>query len=264
MKLLALQMMLPGFVLVLARTAGLVLAVPMFSSSQIPRIVKVWMSVTLALMTFPAVMLQLPPSLSMGRAAGGIVGEFIIGEVIGLGAGLVFFGAQLAGKIISYQTGMALGAVFNPVFDAESTVLDQIWFFTALMFFLALRGHLAVVQVVLHSFVKLPPLSVWSTGITADFCASVLQSVFEMGVRLAGPAVLALLLTSLSMGILTRTMPQLNVLSVGFSVKIALGVFVMAVSISASDSIMAGALADGLDDVGLWFDHVADTVTYGG
>ncbi len=264
MGLLRYEMLLPGFALVLARIAGLMLAVPMFSSSQLPRPIKIGFVLSLALMVFPAVSPSLPSSLTLGQAAAGILGEFVIGEVIGLGAGLIFFGAQFAGKMISHQTGMALGAVFNPVFDAESTVLDQIWFFTALLFFLALHGHLAVVEVVLGSFEKVPPLTLWPGGLTAEFFASILQSIFEMAVRLATPTILALSLTLLSLGVLMKTMPQFNILSVGFSLKIVIGIFIMSVTIGVSDGVMTDALAEGLDHVGLWLDEVSEGVIHAG
>lgn len=256
-------MLLPAFAIVVARIAGLMLSVPMFSSTQIPRLVKVWLIVSLAMLTFPVVLPQLPATLTLGQAAAGLVGEFVVGEIIGMGAGLIFFCAQFAGKMVSHQTGMALGAVFNPVFNAQSTVLDQVWFFTALMFFLALDGHLAMVQVVLGSFEKVPPLSVWADGATAEFFASVLQSIFETAVRLAGPALLALTLSLLALGVLMKTMPQFNILSVGFSIKIIIGLFVMAVSIRISDGVMEQSLADGLNLIGLWMDHAADELTHG-
>lgn len=264
MGLLRYEMLLPGFALVLARIAGLMLAVPMFSSSQLPRAFKIGLGLALAFMVFPIVSPSLPYSFTLGQAAAGVLGEFVIGEVIGLGAGLIFFGAQFAGKMISHQTGMALGAVFNPVFDAESTVLDQIWFFTALMFFFALRGHLAVVEVVLGSFEKVPPLTLWPGQVTADFFASILRSIFETALRLAIPTILALSLTLLALGALMKTMPQFNILSVGFSLKIAIGIFIMSVTIGASNGVMADALADGMDYVGLWLDEVSDGVIHAG
>ncbi len=257
-------MLLPAFAVVLARIAGLMLSVPMFSSTQIPRLVKVWLAVSLAMLTFPVVLPQLPATLTLGQAAAGLVGEFIVGEIIGMGAGLIFFCAQFAGKMISHQTGMALGAVFNPVFNAQSTVLDQVWFFTALMFFLALGGHLAMVQVVLGSFEKVPPLSVWADGATAEFFAAVLRSIFETAIRLAGPAILALTLSLLALGVLMKTMPQFNILSVGFSIKIAIGLFIMAITIGASEGVMIGAFHEGLDRIGFWFESVSETIVHGG
>lgn len=264
LELLRFEMLLPAFALVLARVAGLVLAVPMLSSRQIPRLVKVWLVVTLSLMAFPVVSPHLPRSLTLGQAAAGMIGEFIIGEILGLGAGMVFFAAQLAGKMVSHQSGMALGTVFNPVFESQSTVLDQIWFFTTLLLFLALRGHIAVVTVLIDSFRTVPPLMAEFDGALADFLVAILRNMFELGIRLAGPAILALLLTSLIMGFLTKTMPQLNILSVGFSLKIATALFVMGLTLPFSQDLIATGLFDSLDYVGLLFEHTSETLIHGG
>jgi len=263
LELLRYQLLLPTFALVLARVAGLVFSVPVLSSGQIPRIVKVWLSVTIALMAFPVVTPYLPHSLTLAQAAVGMVGEFIIGQVLGLGAGLIFFAAQMAGKVISHQSGMALGTAFNPLFDAESTVLDQLWFLTTLVLFFALRGHLAVITVLLGSFKTIPPMMATFDGALADFLVLILQNIFELALRLAGPTIIALLLTSLVMGFLTRTMPQMNVLSVGFNIKVVAALFIMALSISLSPGLLGDALFDSLNQVGLLFEHVSQGVIHG-
>lgn len=263
MGLLNFEMMLPGFALVLARMAGLMLSMPMLSSSQIPMPVKAWLTVALAALAWPAASGALPESLTLGQAAAGLIGEFVLGEIIGLGTGVVFFAAQFAGHVVSHQSGLVLGEVFNPVFDSESAVLDQLWFFTALMFFLALRGHMAIVQAVLGSFEQVPPMGVVMDGITVEFFRGMLTTIFETALRLAGPTILALLLTLLAMGALARTMPQLNILSVGFSIKTALALFVVAITMMHSGGVMIGAIEGGLDAVGAAFETMSQQVLHG-
>jgi len=264
LELLRFEMLLPAFGLVLARVAGLVLAVPMLSSKQIPRVVKVWLIVTLSLMAFPVVATRLPLSLTLGQAATGMMGEFIVGEILGLGVGLAFFSAQIAGKMVSHQSGLALGTVFNPIFESQSTILDQIWFFTALMIFLGLRGHIIVVTVLLDSFKTVPPMMAVFDVSLLDYGVDIMQTMFELAIRLAGPAIAALFLTSLVMGFLTKTMPQLNILSVGFSVKIATALAISGVTISFSQGLLGDALFEGLDKAGLLFEQMSETLMHGG
>jgi flagellar biosynthetic protein FliR len=263
MGLLKFEMLLPAFALVLARMSGMMLAVPMMASTQVPRLVKVFLAATLSLMVFPVVAPRLPQSLSLTEAAAGMVGEFVIGEVLGLAAGMVFFAAQIAGKIVSHQSGFALGEVFNPLFDEEFTVLDQVWFFAAFMFFLALRGHVAVVTLVLQSFERVPPMALGADAELGEFAVNMARAMFDVALRLSGPAVLALLLASLVMGFLTKTMPQLNVLSVGFTLKIIIALGVMGVTIASSEGVMTRAMSDGLDSVGRLFEHLSERVNHG-
>lgn len=263
MGLLKFEMLLPAFALVFARISGVMLSVPMLSSAQVPRMIKVLLAGALSWMAFPVVAGKLPQSLTLAQAGMGMVGEFLIGEVLGLAAGMVFFAAQIAGKIVSHQSGFALGQVFNPLFDEEFTVLDQMWFFAAFMFFVAMRGHLAVVTLVLRSFEQVPPLMLTVDGELGAFATGMVRSMFDVALRLSGPAVLALLLASLVMGFLTKTMPQLNVLSVGFTFKIVIALIVMGVTVASSDGLMTQALDDGLDRVGRLFEHLSERVTHG-
>jgi flagellar biosynthetic protein FliR len=261
--MLRFEILLPAFGLVLARVAGLVMAVPVFASSQIPRMVKVLLIFALSLMVFPSVLPILPKSLTLAQTIPGMVGELFLGEILGLAGGLVFFAAQLAGQIVSYQSGISLGQVVNPLMDEESSVLDQLWFFSALIFFLALRGHVAVVEALLNSFRQLPPMRVFIDGSITDLVNGLMQSCFEMALRLAGPVVLALLLTSLVLGFLTKTMPQLNIMTVGFSVKIAIALITVAVTISISDGIVTDGTFDALDRVGAYLDQLSGRIVRG-
>lgn len=260
LELIRFELLLPAFALILCRVAGLVWAVPYLVSQEIPTIVKAWLMVTLSLMVFPVVAPLLPAGLTLGQAASGMVGEFIVGEVLGLAAGLVLSAAQIAGKIVSHQSGLALGEAINPLMDEPSSVLDQVWYFGVLMFFLALRGHTAAVQALLNSFHTVPPMRMITDGETGEFLLGVLRSSFDMAVRMCGPVVLALLLTSLILGILTKTMPQLNIFTVGFAFKILAGLFILGITASFCEGVVSEGMADGFDQVGRLFEHVADVL----
>jgi flagellar biosynthetic protein FliR len=259
--LLKFERLLPAFALVLARMAGLVMALPLLTSQQVPRIVKASLIVIMSLVVFPVVAPLLPHSLTLGQAAAGMVGELVVGLVLGLGASMVFMAAQVAGKLVSHQSAMALSASYNPIMNASSTVLDQIWFFAVLMFFLAMHGHIAVIKSVLSSFQQVPPMKMFVDGALGEFVIGILRSTFDLALRLSGPGIVALLLTSLVMGFLTKTMPQLNILSVGFSFKIAVGLFILAVTIPFSREMVAGGVLSGLDQVGIFFEYCSETVT---
>ncbi|QDV89176.1 flagellar biosynthesis protein FliR [Phycisphaerae bacterium RAS2] len=264
LSLLQLEMLLPAFMMVLARTAGAVVAVPMFSNAQIPAMVKVLLAVTLGFVAFPVVMPMLPTDVSLTQAATGLASEFLIGELLGLAAGAALFAAQMAGNVVSQQAGLSLGQVFNPMLDEETTVLDQLWFFGALMFFFAFRGHLAVVSALLGSFELVPPMSITFDAGLLDVAAGLATSMFEATLRLAGPSVLALLATSLVLGFLTKTMPQLNILSVGFAFKVAVGLVAVAATMACSGNLIADTAAESLDSVGRYWQVAAEGLTRGG
>jgi len=246
-ELLRFELLLPAFALVLARVAGMVLAVPMFASAQLPALIKVMLIAALSLMAFPLVAGKLPLSISLAAAVAGMIGEFIIGELLGLAAGAVLFGAQMAGKIVSHQSGFTLGQVVNPLFDEEVTVMDQLWFFAAFMVFLTVGGHLSVASSLLFSFDRIPPLALAADPRLLDFAVGMIESMFDVALRLAGPAILALLLASLVMGFLTKTMPQLNVLSVGFAAKIAVALGLTALTVASSEGTLVRTIYEGFE-----------------
>ncbi len=261
--LLRFEMLLPAFALVLARVAGLAMSVPVFASTLIPRNILALLVAAISLMVFPSVLPLLPASLTLGQALAGMIGEFLIGELLGLGAGMVFFAAQFAGQIVSHQAGLSLGTVYNPMFDEETNILDQVWFFSVMVLFFAFRGHIAVVEVLLGSFKSIPPLTVFADPALGDFTVNILTGVFNIATRLAGPTVLALLLTSLVLGFLTKTMPQMNILTVGFALKIGVALLMVAITMGSSGGLVGDALFDGLDQVGRLFEHLSKQVIHG-
>jgi flagellar biosynthetic protein FliR len=124
--------------------------------------------------------------------------------------------------------------------------------------------------VLFDSFAAIPPMSPFlmaggagSDGLL-DFAIEVMREMFDLSLRLAGPAIAALLITSLIMGFITKTMPQLNILSVGFSFKIATALLIVAVTIAHSGDVLAAAVMDGMDYVRSWLAAAAEDLKHGG
>jgi len=107
-------LLLPGFVLVLFRVAGLLVAAPLFGSNAIPARLKVALSLTIAAVVFPLVAPTLPADITVGTALIGVIGEMSIGLTIGLGVTLMMVGVQTAGMLIGQQAGIALASVIDP------------------------------------------------------------------------------------------------------------------------------------------------------
>ena len=114
-ELLQLPLLLPAFVLVFFRTGAMLFAAPIFSSLAIPVRVRIAMALTLAFLTFPLVLPEVPAGLSLAQALGAVAGELLIGLILGFGMGLIFFGLEVAGSMIEREAGMALAEAFNPL-----------------------------------------------------------------------------------------------------------------------------------------------------
>jgi flagellar biosynthetic protein FliR len=232
---------LPAFLLVLFRISGLVLAAPLFSSPLLPNQFKVLLCVGMSLAVFPMMLPHVTVPVTLGSAAAGLVGELAIGVLIGLGISLVFAGIQMAGQLISQQAGLSLGDVFNPAFESSTTVVSEIYFYVSTVIFLAVGGDRAMIRALLESFRTIPPLSFESPGNLSNVLVSLLTLSFTIAIRVGGPTMLALLLAFVALGFISRTVPQLNLLTIGFPVKLALAMAMMAMTmISLEPALLDG------------------------
>lgn len=238
--LIQLNLVLPAFVLVLFRVGGLMFTAPVFGSRVVPARIKMAISVTLAVMIFPVLGPRIEQTLTLGNMLAGMVGELMIGMILGFSITLMFVGVQLGGMLIGQQAGIGLAQAFNPVLEAQSSIISQIYFFLALMIFLAIDGHRALVSAILDSFVMIPVMTFTVDAAPVDMAMKLLQSAYGMALSLAGPALVALFLSGMSMGLISRTMPQLNILAVGFVLRVLVGLTATAFTIS----LMADPVAD--------------------
>ncbi|NOS99303.1 MAG: flagellar biosynthetic protein FliR [Phycisphaerales bacterium] len=228
------QFMLPAFAIVLFRVGGLTLTAPLISSSAHPPQLKVAFSFIVSCMIFPVVLRTAPTFLTIGSVIVVVFGELLIGLIIGTTVSVMFSGAELAGTMIGQQAGLALGQVVNPMLDEESSIIGQVYFLVMLMVFLAIGGHRSTVAALLDTYQTIPPGSFRLSESMVTLLEDVLRSAFIFGMRLSAPALTALFIASLVMAFMSRTMPQLNILTVGFAIRAFVALAAAALSMSLS------------------------------
>ena len=219
------------------RVAGFVLAAPIASEAVIPRLVKIVMSVALAFLMAPLV--QIPASLSIFSGAGllAAVQEVLIGVAVGMVVTLTFEALTFAGQTISLSMGLGFATLVDPQRGAQTTVIGQMFMIMGILTYLAINGHLMLLGVLAESFQSLP---VGAAHIDRNLLLSVVlwgARVFESGLLIALPAVIALVIVNLALGVVTRAAPQLNLFGIGFTVTLLCGFFVLIVGL---DGVMAG------------------------
>jgi flagellar biosynthesis protein FliR len=219
------------------RVAGFVLAAPIASEAVIPRLVKIVMSVALAFLMAPLV--QIPAALSIFSGAGllAAVQEVLIGVAVGMVVTLAFEALTFAGQTVSLSMGLGFATLVDPQRGAQTTVIGQMFMIMGILTYLAINGHLMLLGVLAESFQSLP---VGAAHIDKDFLLSVVlwgARVFESGLLIALPAVIALVIVNLALGVVTRAAPQLNLFGIGFTVTLLCGFFVLTVGL---DGVMTG------------------------
>lgn len=240
---------LPTFALVLFRLSGLMLTAPLFSSRVVPIPVRAGLTIILAAMIFPLVHRQAPADLTLATAIVGGVGEIMIGAIIGLSVSLIIETGAVAGLIVGRQASIGLATVFDPSRNDQSSIIGQIYTLTLTAMFLMVGGHRATVAAVLDTYQVIPLLSFTMNESLIVMLAEMLTAAFTLGLRLAGPVLIALFLMGSALAFLSRTMPQLNILTVGFSMRVMVGLGVSALAMYGSADLLLDAVWDGLATV---------------
>jgi flagellar biosynthetic protein FliR len=243
--------LLPAFAVVLTRVSGLMLTAPLFSLSVIPPQVKAGLAALISLIIFPVVrptMGPLPENLlGLVIACGG---ELMVGLVIGLAVNLLLAGVQLAAQMASQQMGLGLARVFNPALGSQSDVMEQFYVMFATVLFLLFNGHLMVLGAVLDSFKSLPPLAVTVRPEAFQVLIGLLSGAYCVALKVAAPLLVIFFLVSAVMGFLGRTVPQINILVVGFPVRITVGLAVLATTVGTTALVFSDAYRETVDGVG--------------
>ncbi|MGI9427683.1 MAG: flagellar biosynthetic protein FliR [Bythopirellula sp.] len=208
------------FTLVLARVGALIMTAPVFSSAGIPIRARALLAVAISLLVTPLVSATPPAAMTnllvFGRY---LASEALIGLLLGFGITLLLSGIQLTGQIISQLGGTALADVFDPTLNSNVSIYSQLFYFVTIAMFVLLDGHRLVMDALLDTYTWMPPGQA-SLGTTyVDALTTLLSQSFLLGIRAAAPTMTALLLATLLLGLVGRTMPQINILAVGFSVN---------------------------------------------
>lgn len=240
---------LPVFALVLFRLGGLIMVAPVFGSSVIPIRIRAALTLGLAAMLFPVISRQAPANVSIGSVVAGGVGELMIGIIIGLSMTILISSMEVVGRVIGQQGGIALSESFDPNLSEESSVTGQVYTIVMVLTFLIVGGHRAMLAALLDTYEFIPMMTFTLDESIIVLLAQMLTSAFVLAIRLAGPVIIALLLATLAMGFLSRTIPQLNILTVGFTVRTMIMLASASVSLMLFHDVLVDAIADGLDVV---------------
>lgn len=234
------------FVLVLTRVSTLVMTAPIFGSRNVPIRVRAFLAIGFALIITP---LQFDAArdmpLDLVNLSVLVAREAILGLALGLSVMILFTGLQLTGQIIGQMSGMALADTYDPTFDASVPVFTQLLDAVTLSVFIAIGGHRQLIAALLDTFRWRPPgVRDFPTSIVDTF-TQVTSESFIVGIRAGAPVMVALFLAVLILGLISRTLPQLNVIAVGFS----LNSMVMMLALAASMSALAWVVQDHADSV---------------
>jgi flagellar biosynthesis protein FliR len=221
-----------SFLLVLVRVLSILLTAPIFSGQHIPGMVKVGLAVCAAA--------ALTPLCTSGPAAFrldplvfsiGVVSEIAVGAAIGLISEFVFSGIQIAGQLIGFQMGFSIVNVMDPMTTYQVPVIAQIQYLAALLLFLITDAHHWFIRAIAESLKLIPPFGAHIGAGTSQHLVNLAGGMFVIGLKASAPVIVCLLLSTAALGLIARTVPQMNVFFVAMPAKIILGLAFLMFSI---------------------------------
>lgn len=236
------------FLLLLAgtpRLLGLVALAPGFSGAAVPPQVRVALAVGLAMALGPLIACPDPRVLDL--PVGGYLlilgGELALGGAIGFCLACLLEAARFAGEMVDLQIGFRAGELYDPVAGGSSSILGRLWYLAALVFFFQVDGHHWLIGGLARSYGLCPVGDLAFEREWGLLAGQMLLASFALGLRLAAPLVASLVLADVTLGLVSRGMPQMNILLVGMPAKIIVGLAALAACSPGTASALEAVVA---------------------
>ncbi|UJX40457.1 flagellar biosynthetic protein FliR [Desulfovibrio sp. JY] len=225
-----------SFVLTLMRISLVVFLLPFFGANFLPNMVKAAFCLMLTLAVFP--MLSFPGTMMPGNVWSlslMLLGEVVMGLLLNILVLFLFSAVQCAGSIMGFSMGFSLMNSMDPMTGASESGLGHLMSQVTTMLFLSLNGHLVLLGGLAQSFKLVPPGGLFISPALGEHLITFSGQMFVMALKIAAPIMASIFLVDLALALVARAAPQMNVLFIGFPLKIGVGFLFM--------TLVFGALA---------------------
>ena len=224
--------------LVSIRIGTVFIMTPVFGSMQMPGRIRVFLVLALSAAIVSATdtrALQVPAQVGdLVRAA---LGELTLGALLAFGIFAGFAAFLFGGRLLDMQMGLGVASLIDPATRSQAPLLGTLFNMLAVVVFFALDGHHMIIRGMAYSLERFPP---GSFGGQFDITAVIAMfgSMFTFGFALVAPVVFALFLIDVGMAVMSRTMPQVNIFILAVTIKIFVGLVILAISVQATGPLM--------------------------
>lgn len=229
------------FLFALMRVSLVLFLMPFFGGQTVPATVKAAICLTLTLALWPRLPLMghLMPGHPFALAL--MLGaELLLGLILGLVVRFLFAAIQTGGQLIGFQMGFAMVNVVDPDSGVSEAVTAHFLYMVSLLTFLALNGHLYLLGGLMRSFEVLPPGAILVTPRLATEILALSGQIFVLAIQIGAPVIAAIILVDLALALISRASPQMNVLIIGFPLKIGVGFLFMGIIFEIISLYMEG------------------------
>ncbi|MEO5867282.1 MAG: flagellar biosynthetic protein FliR [Sphingomonas sp.] len=243
---LAIEPRLWALVFVMVRIGAAFIAAPVFSAVSIPLVVRVSLSGAIGVLVLAAHPIVPPPQIFALATILSVAAEALVGFAIGFVLQIAFAAPMLASEVIGTSMGIGFASAIDPQNGRSSPALGQFFSMMLTLLFLAVNGHLVLVEMIVKSYDALPPGAAWLGPAQLENIAFFGGYTFLAGLLLALPVGFLLLCLNLIVGMISRSAPSLNLFALGLPVSLAVGVVALAISFPAMGDYMLVIINEGL------------------
>ncbi|MBP1717122.1 MAG: flagellar biosynthetic protein FliR [Deltaproteobacteria bacterium] len=221
-----------SFLLILMRVAPILFLMPLLGSRNIPTLAKIGLALTVSLILLSSVKMEssIFPQEPLSFLAF-LGAELFVGFLLGLAVKIIFAGIQMGGELVGFQMGLSIAQVIDPQSGTDSSALAEFHYFLGTLIFLAVDGHHWFFRALVQSFQVLVPGEIHlRAGLFTAF-TTLTGNLFVIAIKLSAPVMTVLLFTQISMGILAKAVPQVNILITSFPITILVGLVFLGFSL---------------------------------
>lgn len=213
------------FLIVIIRISGIFVFSPLFSSQNVPPVMKIGLTFTfgfLLTMSLPGGIIIPEQSLVLL-----ILREFMIGLIIGFIAYVFLTSFYVLGQVVDMKIGFGMANVFDPQNKIQVPLMGNVYYMLAFLFLLMINGHHIIIQALIDSYKFIPIGTFNYSEDVLNIIVNSLVQAFDIGFRLSFPIVAIIFLTDVVLGIMAKAIPQMNVFVVGMPLKVFIGLIVI-------------------------------------
>lgn len=225
--------------IIMIRVGALIFLMPVMASQGVPTQVKALSTVMISLLLSSVVKVSpaVLPTTMVGYLVF-VVSEIGIGAILAFFARFVFAAMEMAGQMVGIQMGMGMAGVMDPQFGTQVSLVGQFWNILAILLFLSVNGHHMFFRTLAESFVWVTPGTLHLSNATYEGVIQGLGQMFVLSVKIMAPVSAVLLFTNVALGILAKTVPQINLLIVSMPISIGLGFIFVGLSLGMFEPIL--------------------------
>ena len=219
------------FALVLGRVAGILASIPLFGGKGVPARVKAGLTFVMALMLYPVLRLNVAVPDDSVSLVILVVCETLIGASLGLLSQMIFTAVEFCGQLVGMQMGLSIANMFDPTQGHQLSIMSVFQNLVAMLLFMSTSAHHIFIRAIVDSYDVIPVGGWHMSGPLIEFLTGTIGNIFILGIKLAAPVMVALLATTVVLGVMARSFPQMNVFMVSMPLNIGIGFLILGMSL---------------------------------